>query len=156
MTETSPPQIGELVMRWQDAAQRYDEAVGAALGLGAADLRCLALLYRGPQGPTELARGVGLSPSAATALIDRLEARGFVRRRREDADRRRVTIEPTASALRAARRYYEPLAESGDQMLAHFTPIELEAVRRFLEGALEIQEAALDRLLAGGARRPRA
>ena len=35
---------------------------------------------------------MGLSPASLTRLVDRLEARGLVRRRRESADRRCVEI----------------------------------------------------------------
>ncbi|TIO91784.1 MAG: MarR family transcriptional regulator, partial [Mesorhizobium sp.] len=41
--------VSRAVMRWQDATQAYDEAVGERLGLIAAERYCLGLLYAGPQ-----------------------------------------------------------------------------------------------------------
>ena len=54
------------------------------------DGRCLDVIDQRP-GITagELATAVGLSPGAVTTALDRLEARGFVSRERDPADRRR-------------------------------------------------------------------
>ena len=83
-----------------DAARAYSTgavllhaAVAARFGLSATDLKALDLLQRrGPLAAGELARETGLATASVTSLIDRLEARRFVERRRDAADRRRVTV----------------------------------------------------------------
>jgi DNA-binding MarR family transcriptional regulator len=52
---------------------------GALLGhqLGPADLRCLDWLVDGPRTARQLSSAAGLRPPATTALIDRLERRGW-------------------------------------------------------------------------------
>ena len=47
---------------------------------------------RGPLAAGELARETGLATASVTSLIDRLEAKRFVERRRDAADRRRVVV----------------------------------------------------------------
>lgn len=61
-------------------------------------LSALRELRAGPQGAGKLGLAVGLSPASTTRLIDRLERRGLVTRRRGEAgDRRCVEIRLTAS-----------------------------------------------------------
>ncbi|MBE1875425.1 MarR family winged helix-turn-helix transcriptional regulator [Myceligenerans pegani] len=71
----------------------FHEAIGRRLGVSAADHKALGHIGRhGPLTAGELAAAVGLSPGAATALVDRLESRGYVERVRDAADRRRTLI----------------------------------------------------------------
>lgn len=50
---------------------------------------------------TELAERLGLSPSAATRVIDRLEVRGWVEREIPGNNRRTVLVRPTVDGRRA-------------------------------------------------------
>ena len=61
----------------------------------------LRQLRDGPQTVGRLAHSVGLSPASMTRLIDRLERRGLVGRRRESDDRRvvEVRLEPEGEQL---------------------------------------------------------
>src|SRR6478736_6707942 len=79
--------IGNVVVRWQDATQKYDEAVGEIYGLGPAERLCLSFLWPGPQTASAIARETRLTPAAVTSLIDRLESRGYVRRTPDSNDR---------------------------------------------------------------------
>ena len=68
-------------------SDRYAERFGSRHGLHRTDVNALALILaaarRGePMSPSALAKELGLSPSATTALIDRLEAVGHVERER--------------------------------------------------------------------------
>lgn len=103
--------LSNVLMQWQDATQRFDEAVGRRLDLNPAERRCLALLVAGPQVPSVLAEGVGLTRSAMTALVDRLEARGLVVRQRSDRDRRQVLVQASGRARDEVMALYRPLAE---------------------------------------------
>ena len=91
-------------MRWQDETQAYDEAVGERLGLNAAERRCLGFLHGGPQPAGAIAAAIGLTPAAVTALVDRLEARGLLTRKRSEEDRRKVIIEGDGQRPPALRK----------------------------------------------------
>ena len=136
--------IGRLVMQWQDATEAYDEAVGERLNLNAAERRCLGFLHDGPKPAGAIAGATGLTPAAVTALVDRLEARGLVKRARSDEDRRKVMVETTPETYEITGTYYAPLAEEGARVLATFDAAELAAVERFLSAALDIQQRHLD------------
>jgi DNA-binding MarR family transcriptional regulator len=132
--------IGEAVMRWQDATQAYDDAVGERLQLNAAERRCLSFLYGGAQPAGAVAEATGLTPAAVTALIDRLEARGLLRRTRSAQDRRKVMVETTGAMEEIAARYYRPIGEAGARFLRAFSSQELATVLRFVQGATELQQ----------------
>ena len=140
--------ISLTIMRWQDATQAYDEAVGARLGLIAAERHCLGLLYAGPQSAGAVAAATGLTPAAVTALIDRLEARGYVTRTRSLEDRRKVVIEATALTRDLSERYYGTIAREGEKVVASFSDAELATVLRFINAALELQSEQLARIKA--------
>jgi DNA-binding MarR family transcriptional regulator len=56
-------------------------------------LSVLRELRDGPQSAGKLGEKAGLSPTSVTRLVDRLEARGLVKRRRPAQDRRLVEVE---------------------------------------------------------------
>ncbi|GAB4005677.1 hypothetical protein GCM10029992_54260 [Glycomyces albus] len=89
------------------ASDRFAERFGASHGLHRTDLNALEAIMdaarRGaPMSPSVLAAETGLSPSATTALIDRLEASGHVERVRTGGDRRRVTLAMSEAAFEGA------------------------------------------------------
>jgi MarR family transcriptional regulator, 2-MHQ and catechol-resistance regulon repressor len=56
-----------------------------------------ALLHLGPLHQNELGRKLLKSGGNITVVVDHLEQRGLVRRERDSVDRRRITVELTAS-----------------------------------------------------------
>ena len=123
-------------------SDRYAERFGARHGLHRTDVNALALILdaarRGdPMSPTALSRKLRLSPSATTALIDRLEALGHVERTRPAGDRRRVALEVPEAALEEGRRMFVPLAEAFAAAWTGFDAAEREVVARFLEVSTE-------------------
>jgi len=132
---------------YQAAVEKMDEAFCAMLGVNRTDGRCLDIIDQRP-GLTagELAQAVGLSPGAVTTVLDRLEQRGFVERRRDADDRRRVIVELTDEANRAAWEAYGPLGEMGAPLIAELSDDDLEAVIRFLRGGTEINERRADQI----------
>jgi DNA-binding MarR family transcriptional regulator len=140
--------LGGLIMRYQDATQRYDEAVGEVHGLGAAERLCLSLLHTGPQTASAIARQVRLTPAAVTALIDRLEARGFVRRKPDANDRRKVLVEAAEAAEALVREAYLPLQQAGNELLGKYTEAELTLFARILTDSLSVQEEMTRTFLA--------
>ncbi len=90
--------------------------------------------------PSVLAREISLSQATVSALIDKLEARGLVRRRRDEADKRRVYVELTdlgAGTLQDAPDSLQQRFEKGFANLANWE-------QAFLVAALERTAALLD------------
>ena len=136
-------EIGAAIMRWQDLTQAFDEAAADKLGISLRELRCLGSLHHGPRSPSELATGVKLSPAAMTALLDRLEKKDLVRRRRDMSDRRKVLIEQTEKAKRFSEDFYGQIARDGASLLSSLEASEQEAILRFIKNAIALQERRL-------------
>lgn len=82
--------------------------------LGRSDLNAIMWISTGEQGGApitagELAVRLGLGPPATTALVDRLETAGHVRRTRDPQDRRKVIIVMQPPAREVATEYFVPL-----------------------------------------------
>jgi DNA-binding MarR family transcriptional regulator len=135
---------------YQTAVEKMDDAFFKLVGVNRTDGRCLDVIDQRP-GITagELAVAAGLSPGAVTTVLDRLEARGFVKRERDPDDRRRVTLKLTPEANRLAWEAYGPLADMGGPFIRGATDEELEAVIRFLRAGTEINERRANELLSG-------
>src|SRR5690349_11558196 len=91
------PALRDLVV----AANRYRNALAGDLGLGVNELTALEYLQRSEHTPKELVELVGLSSGSITGLLDRLEAAGFITRRRHPTDRRSLIITSTPAGRHA-------------------------------------------------------
>src|SRR5581483_7599348 len=134
----------------------YNAALAGQLGLAPTDLECLTLLREGgPTGAGELAEALGLTTGAVTGVVDRLERAGYVSRRADPADRRRVMVEAISQRSNELARLNEPLLQAARQALGGCSEMELAVVldcQRRLAGVLQ---AEVGRLRAEAAQRVR-
>jgi len=78
------------------AGEHYRQVLAEAIGLGTTECQALSYLeVHGSSGQSELARDLGLTSSALTSLVDRLERQGVAERVQHPHDRRRTTIRVT-------------------------------------------------------------
>ncbi len=82
--------------------------------------------------PGWLSAQIGLNSASTTALIDRLERLGHVRRSRDQADRRRVLLSVNPTAVELGWTFFGPLIERLVTAMQTFTDDELDTARRFL------------------------
>jgi DNA-binding MarR family transcriptional regulator len=139
-------EMGHALQAYQRSTQAFDDEVGRVLGLNPVDLRCLDWLTEGPMSATRLADATGLSAAAATSMIDRLERKGFVRRRKHETDRRQVIVELTEDGLARTWAIYGPLVEAGMPLLEKFDTAEIKAMRDHLVAIRRLTDAARERL----------
>ena len=125
------------------ATVMFHAAMAERFGLVPTDSKTLDLLSRlGPLTPGDLVAHTGLTSPSVTALIDRLEARGMVRRRRDDGDRRRVIVELVPEGIAEIAAAYDRFGASLDALWAGYPVAELETIRGFLERATVALRAA--------------
>jgi DNA-binding MarR family transcriptional regulator len=89
-----------------------------------------------PLTPGELGQRLGISSGATTAVVDRLEHAGHVRRVRDERDRRRLTLHRAESATMLLRIFSEPLDAAMDAIVVGYSDGELDVVQRFLGDAI--------------------
>ncbi|WP_042252875.1 MarR family winged helix-turn-helix transcriptional regulator [Paracoccus sp. PAMC 22219] len=97
----------------------------------------MAALWRKRDGVTmsELSRLLLVSNGNATAVVDRLEADGMVRREAEDGDRRRIRVRLTAEGLEAFEIMALGHEAEVDALLGRLSEPDLEALRDILSRA---------------------
>src|SRR3954454_9276845 len=134
-------QLIDEIRRSQAATDRYDQAVADAAGINRTDMRCLDVLTReGRVTAGRLAEETGLTAGAMTTALDRLERRGFVRRVRDDADRRRVLVEVLPEAFEGAEDLYAEQIALGERMYRRYTREQLELLLEFTREGRELNE----------------
>ena len=127
------PDLVEAMRAYQMAVDIFDEAVADKLGLNRTDFRCIEILDRHqPMTAGSLAHASRLSTGTITFVIDRLEAAGFVRRLRDEDDRRRVLVEMVPAAQLKVHACHLPMIEDARTALAEFAADELAVVCKFL------------------------
>ena len=115
------------------------DTVGRLVGLNSTDLECLDLLYlSGPITAGRLAGHTGLTTGAMTAVIDRLERAGFVRRMRDANDRRRVLVTALPPGIRRIEPLYRRLAERTASLNAAYDDRQLAVVVDYLSRAADL------------------
>lgn len=108
------------------------QSIAERFGLGPTDLKCLDLArHEQPLTAGRLAELTGLSTSAITAALDRLERGGFVERQRDPADRRKVIVAPRHERAAELGAAYEPVAAAFTGALDGFTDAELDVLVRY-------------------------
>jgi DNA-binding MarR family transcriptional regulator len=140
--------IGFAISRWQDAVETFDETVGGIYQLNSAERRCLSFISHGVQTSSAIAKDTALTPAAITSLIDRLEARGFVRRQADPNDRRKVMVEAAEKTHELIEAAYLPVFEAGSKLLSKYTLEEMKLLKRFMEEVTVMQQQLTDMLIS--------
>ncbi len=154
------PATGKVRERPGDRDELVDAVLGASRALVAVAARSLAdlaedvtlaqyralveLASRGPQRPADLASALGVDPSTATRMCDRLVRKQLVQRRRISADRRgvRISLTPAGRALveEVTRRRRVEIAQILRRMPRADRDSALTALRVFADAAGEVPE----------------
>lgn len=112
MTVVAPHPDDPLLLACRRVARAmdlFDEAACRALGVGRSDLRALNLLEHGPLTPATIADELGLSRASITALLDRLEAAGYLTRQQDPDNRRSIHVGLEPKTYQAFAKVYRPL-----------------------------------------------
>ncbi|MFL5875763.1 MAG: MarR family winged helix-turn-helix transcriptional regulator [Solirubrobacteraceae bacterium] len=127
-------ELGNEFRYLQTDFEDIDTAVAEYFGLNKTDMRVLDFATRGEKPITagEIATESRLSTGAVTAVIDRLEKAGWVRRRHDPDDRRRVLVEITEQAQARMDEVWGPMIERGRRRHRHYTVEQLEFLRDFM------------------------
>ena len=115
-------------------------------GMHPTDVRALIALMDAARAGEEMTTGrlgtaLGLNSAGTTALVDRLERAGHVRRTRSEGDRRKVVVEVDQRAVDLGQSFFGPLIGNAVALLQGYDERELAAIRGFLAG---VREAAAE------------
>lgn len=108
-------------------------AIAEKLGLSVTELKALELVQELGSLPTgQLAQLMGISWGGTTALINRLEAAGYVERGRHPLDRRVIVIRPVKEKCQELAQAQQALADEVSFIGRQFDTQQLHVVQAFL------------------------
>ena len=117
---------------------RYAAATEKRMGLEASELSALEHLQAaGPMALGRLGERLSMSPGAVTALVDRLERKGYVERVPNPKDRRSALVRETEAGLEESLEHLWPYIEEMRGIEERFSEEERAIVARFLLAATE-------------------
>jgi DNA-binding MarR family transcriptional regulator len=144
-------ELEEAMRRSSAQGAMFAKTVADRAGISASDMDCMDFLnLEGRMTAGRLAELTGLTTGAITGVIDRLEKAGYVRRERDDSDRRKVFIAAVPEAAARIGRLYVPMQQSMQKVWSRYSEEELRLLLRFAndgyKGVLEATEALKDLL----------
>jgi len=138
----SPPAHRALVFDALDLGADIDavgQAAAAHIGINQTDLICLNALFRqGPMSAGQLASAIGLTSGATTTAIDRLERAGYVHRRNDPNDRRRVLVVASEDGARQAFALFDGLLDALARLAGTYTDEQLALLQDLIRDFREI------------------
>lgn len=130
---------------------RLNDAVGSNVELLSVDLSVLDLLDRqGPMSPRNVTDLTGIHPATLTGILDRLEQGGWLARRPDPVDRRRMIVEAVSDRGGELVRLYAPMTKAVAALCSEYSPEELAAIVDFVERAADAGEAATEQVRTVG------
>ncbi len=132
----SPPARRDLVFATLDLAVEVNgvgQAAAAHIGINQTDLICLNTLFReGPMSAGRIASALGLTSGATTTAIDRLERAGYVHRRADPTDRRRVLVVASEDGAREAFALFDGLLDALADLAGTYSDKQLDLLTDLL------------------------
>ena len=142
-----PAQVTGSLRGLSTEIDRLDQAAADQYGLNRTDMRALDLVGRaGPLAPTALARLLGFTTGGVTTVLDRLERAGYIRRRPDPADRRRLVVEVTQATAARDAEVFGVLIHQTSDLLSGYTDDQLLVIDDFLTRIRQLTAAYAETL----------
>ena len=127
----------------------FAKIVADRAGVSSADMDCIDFVnVEGRMTAGRLAELTGLTTGAITGVVDRLEKAGFVRRERDENDRRKVFIVPVVERMMEMGRPYELVKRAMQKQSEAYTDAELKLLIRYATESYQSMLAATTQLSA--------
>jgi DNA-binding MarR family transcriptional regulator len=146
-TDYSPERLRDFQQRRSLASERHRAAMARMLGLSEKEAAAILLLARsGHLTPGQLGSLLSLTSGGVTALTQRLERAGHIRRQPHPADGRSTVLSAAPGIIERARSCMAPLVSDLDAVATRLSANEREAIGRFLEEVAAVSERHAARL----------
>jgi DNA-binding MarR family transcriptional regulator len=118
-----------------------NERIARSFGLNVVDFQTYGVLVRRgePMTPGQIAQATELPSSTTTRVLDRLEAKGMVRREADPGDRRKLWVHALPFENRDVEAAYAEILRQLDHVHAGFTVAELRTVLRYLDAVKDVR-----------------
>jgi len=140
----------EIIMSLRRLSSRtvlFQQHAAHALGVSPTDLKTIDILNEtGPITAGELGHYTGLTTGTITALIDRMENAGFVKREKDPNDRRRVIIVPLSERREEVKAIYRSVSNATAELLSQYSEAELKLIQGFLTQIMGMYQVELQKM----------
>jgi DNA-binding MarR family transcriptional regulator len=141
----------------------FAKTVADRAGISASDMDCIDFVnVEGRMTAGKLAELTGLTTGAITGVVDRLEKAGFVRRERDESDRRKVFIVPVVERMMEIGRFYELVKRAMQKQCEGYSDAELKLLLRYANDSYQSMldattqlKTAIEKEKPGRAAKPR-
>jgi DNA-binding MarR family transcriptional regulator len=147
--------MGEAMREFMARAVFFQDALARSVGINGTDMQVVGLLMsQGPATPGELATRRGFPAGGSiSAVVDRLERAGHVRRERDTDDRRRVIVHAnTAKVMETVGPFYGRVRDRWEKYLDTLSQEQLELAIELFTRAAEINRDEVVRMQATSGR----
>ena len=120
-----------------EVSEMVPALVARKAGLSTSELHSLRHLMRGPMGPVELAKVLGVTSAASSGVVDRLTSHGHAERRPHPGDGRRTEVVITESGRAEVLARLRPMFEGLAALDQTLDDDERVVVERYLRGAIQ-------------------
>ncbi|MCK2020756.1 MarR family winged helix-turn-helix transcriptional regulator [Peribacillus frigoritolerans] len=127
----------------------FQQNMAQKIGVSHTDLKSAEILNEtGPITAGELSKITGLSTGSVTALINRLEKSGYVKRERDRLDGRKVMIMPIPERQEQIKSHYQSLSMATKELCSAYNEQELILINQFVEEITKIMDKENDKLMS--------
>ena len=145
MSSSPRQKLGDLVRGYSSAVLHHAAATAKRMSLEASELAALEHLQAaGSMTQKRLGGRLSISPGAVTAMIDRLESRGYVERISNPEDRRSALVLITKAGVQESVRHLWPYIEDIKGIEEGFSDEERAVIARFLREATQATHRAAE------------
>ncbi|MBL3645444.1 MarR family transcriptional regulator [Bacillus sp. RHFB] len=127
----------------------FQQNMAQKIGVSHTDLKSAEILNEtGPITAGELSKITGLRTGSVTALINRLEKSGYVKRERDQLDGRKVMIMPISERQEQIKSHYQSLSLATKELCSAYNEQELILINQFVEEITKIMDKENDKLMS--------
>ena len=147
--DESALEVLEAVRRHRAAEALMRRRMRDDMDMGDTDLAALRWLIREerdgrPATSAGLSRALGITTAATVKVVARLSDGGYIERTRHPSDRRVLLLGTLPGAHERVRKALGPMHERMMRLASSFDHVEREVIVRFLDGLVEVVDAAPD------------
>jgi DNA-binding MarR family transcriptional regulator len=132
----------------------FHSAIAHSLGLHTSDHKCLDLIWQAeslgtgvPLTPGRLAQMTQLTTGAITGILDRLEQAGYVQRKHDPEDRRRIIVNTVPVKVKSdLQPLFDWLSGAFADLCSRYTDEELRMMIGFARESQKLLEQAIENL----------
>jgi len=124
------------------AVEVHSRKLASSYNVTGHQLVCLLTIQeKGPLTATAIASEIHLSPSTVVGILDRLEEKKLIQRKRDEKDRRQVHVIITDIGRELVEQAPSPLQEKLAQALLNLPELEQDTIALSLEKIVDLMEA---------------